>query len=218
MVARPKEKSMLKLYARPGSGSAAIEAILAECNAPHTVIDVPRDADGSTPASLFRLNPRGEIPILVLDDDSVMTESAAMVVYLADLYPAAGLAPGNTSPLRPRYLKWLLYLAVNVYGGDLRMYYPERYSTVATHAKGIKAKAISDMERDFDVLALDLGRGPYILGEVFSAVDLYAAMLVSWANDVPALFARHPNIKAHYDLVAARPQVAKIWARNNMPA
>jgi glutathione S-transferase len=216
MSLRPKEKLMFKLYARAGAGSAAIEAILAECGAAFTVIDVPKEADGSAPASLLRLNPRGEVPTLALPDDSIMTESAAIAIYLADLYPQAGLAPSLNSALRPRYLRWIMYFATSVYAADLRMYYPDRYSTKATHAAGIKAKAISDMELDFDIFALDLGRGPFVLGETFSAADIYIAMLVSWAPDMDALFARHPNIKTHHELVAARPLVAAAWERNGM--
>ena len=209
---------MFKLHARLGSGSAAIEAILAECGAPFTVVDVPKEADGSAPASLLRLNPRGEVPTLILPDDNVMTESAAMVIYLADLYPQQSLAPAITAPNRARYLRWILYFATAVYTADLRMYYPERYSVDVGAATGIKAKAIADMDIDFDIFALELGRGPFVLGETFSAADIYIAMLASWVADMDVLFARHPNIKAHYDLVAARPHVAAAWARNNLPA
>ena len=84
-------------------------------------------------------------------------------------------------------------------------------------ADAIKAKAIEDMERDYDIFAEALGEGPFILGPSMSAVDIYAAMLLSWAPDVSQLFARHGNIKRLYDLVAARPLIAKVWARNEMP-
>ena len=97
------------------------------------------------------------------------------------------------------------------------MYYPERYSTDAGHADAIKQKAIIDLARDFKVFARDMGRGPFILGAQMCAADIYAAMLLSWAPDVAQLFARHGNIKKLYDLVAARPKIAKVWARNEMP-
>ena len=208
---------MFKLYARPGAGSVAVEALLAECGAAFEIIDVLREPDGTVPRSFQQISPRAEVPTLLLSDNSIMTESAAMMIYLADLYPAAGLAPSVTSPLRACYLRWMLYFATGVYAADLRMYYPARHSTDAAHAVDIKAKAIQDMERDFDIFAKELGKGPYILGQKMSAVDIYAAMLISWAPDVPQLFARHSNIKRLYDLVAARPLIAKVWARNEMP-
>ena len=208
---------MFKLYARPGAGSAAVEALLAECGIAFEIIDVLRGPDGTVPQSYQQINPRAEVPTLVLSDNSIMTESAAMMIYLADLHPAEGLAPSITSPLRARYLRWMLYFATAVYMADLRMYHPARHSTDVAHAAGIKAKAIEDMGRDFDIFAKELGEGPYILGKRMSAVDIYAAMLISWAPDVLQLFALHANIKRLYDLVAARPLIAKVWARNEMP-
>lgn len=207
---------MFKLYARKGAGSAAIEAMLALCGAPYVVEDVPRLADGSIPPSFYRINPRGEVPVLILPDDSTMTESAAMLIYLGDQFPAAGLAPPLASPPRPRYLRWMLFLATTVYLSDLRMYYPANYTTDPAAAPGIKAKAIAAMVRELAILADAIGRGPFILGETMSAVDIYAAMLASWAPDVPALYASHPNIKVLCERVAAVPAVAQAWARNGM--
>lgn len=208
---------MFTLYARPGSGSVAVEALLAEIGAEYRIEDLHKLDDGSLPASVFKVNPRGEIPALRLSDDSVMTESAAMMIYLADLFPAAELAPSPTSPQRAEYLRWMLYFASSVYMADLRFFYPVRYSTDPSHAVSIKAKAAEHMARDFAIFAEALGQGPYILGNTFSAVDIYAAMLVSWAPDLNALFTRHPNIKTNYHLVAQRPKIAPVWARNEMP-
>ena len=81
---------MFKLYARPGAGSAAVEALLAECGIAFEIIDVLRGPDGTVPQSYQQINPRAEVPTLVLSDNSIMTESAAMMIYLADLHPAAG--------------------------------------------------------------------------------------------------------------------------------
>lgn len=208
---------MFILYARPGSGSAAVEALLAEIGAKYRVEDLLRMDDGSLPASAFKVNPRGEVPALRLPDDNVMTESAAMMIYLADLHSDAGLAPSLTSLLRPEYLRWMLYFASAVYMADLRFYYPTRYSIDPNHAAAIKTKAVEHMDRDFAIFSESLGDKTFILGDTFSAVDIYAAMLVSWAPDVDALFARHPNIKTHYWAVARRPKIAPVWLRNNMP-
>ena len=210
------EGIVFKLFARPGAGSMAIEAMLAECGAAHTVEDVLRQANGSIPADFHRINPRGEVPTLILPDDTMMTESAAMMIYLGDRFPEAGLAPAPASPERARYLRWMIYLATTVYMSDLRMYYPARYSTDPSHAAAIKEKAIADMATDFEGLSEGIGQGPFILGSEFSAVDIYAAMLASWASDVKALFAKHPNIGTLYTLVAARPRIATVWARNGL--
>ena len=208
---------MFTLYARPGSGSVSVEALLAEIGVEYRVEDVLRTDDGTPPASLLIVNPRGEIPALRLLDDSVMTESAAIMIYLADLYPTSGLAPTVGDAQRAQYLRWMLYFASAVYMADLRYFYPERYSVDTSHASSIKAKAFEHMDRDFAIFAEDLGTKKFILGDQFSAVDIYAAMLVGWAPDIEALFARHPNIKLHYAAVVTRTKIAPIWSRNQMP-
>jgi glutathione S-transferase len=208
---------MYKLYARAGAGSAAIEALLAVLNAPHEIIDVPKDGDGRSPDWFSAINPRAEVPTMQLPHGNIMTESAAMMIYLADAFPEAGLAPADKTPERAQYLRWMIYLAATPYNSDLRMYYPHRYSTLSSHADGIKARAISDLARDFDVLAGGIGDGPFMLGSKMSALDIYAAMLVSWSDDVSAQFARQPKLKRLYDAVAAVPAIRKVWDKNQMP-
>ena len=102
---------MYTLYARVGSGSAVVEAVLAGCGIAFDLVDVPRS--GPAYESFLRLNPNGKVPALLLPDHSFMTESAAMVIYLADLYSEAGLAPAINSPSRAQYLRWLLYFATD---------------------------------------------------------------------------------------------------------
>lgn len=207
---------MYTLYGFKAGGSAAVEALLAELGLPHTVIDVERNADKSFPDWFLQLNPAAQIPVLRLPDDSVMTESAAMMIYLADLVPAKALAPTAANPGRSQFLRWMLFLATALYETDLRMYYPDRYSADKAASAAIMAKAAMDMDRHFGVVSKVLGNGPYLLGPQFSAADIYLAMLLTWAADVPALFGRHPNLKALHDAVKARPAIAPVWTRNAM--
>ena len=139
-----------------------------------------------------------------------------MMIYLADCYPAAGLAPSQASAARAQYLRWMVYLAAAPYATDLRMYYPQRYSTNPGHAESIKQKAIIDLNRDFDVLASRMGEGPFVLGEKLSAVDLYAAMLLSWSDDVGGLFKRQPKLARLFGAVAAEPVVKQVWQRHGI--
>lgn len=207
---------MYKLYARKGAGSLAVEAMLALCGAPHHIEDLPRAADGSFPEFFRRLNPRAEVPTLMLPDGSIMTESAAIMILLGDVFPEAGLAPLVTSPQRPRYLRWMVYLATTVYMSDLRFYYPARYTTDPSAAAGIKAQAGEGMAKELAVYAEALGQGPFLLGPEICAVDIYATMLVSWAPDMEALFAANPNLGAMYEKVIAHPVISAVWKRNEI--
>jgi glutathione S-transferase len=205
------------LYGRPGSGSGACEAILALTGLPHELIDLERWTPGGAPADFLAINPLGQIPALILPDGSVMTESAAICLFLADIAPNAGLAPLSSHPLRARYLRWMVYLAANNYMTALRFYYPDRHTTAPDGAHGVKAAAIQRADVEWTVLAGAIGKGPYFLGGEMSAADIYAAMLMSWDLDVPALFSAHPQLKTLYAAVARHPQIAPVWRRHGMP-
>ena len=91
---------MYTLYCRNTAGSMAPEALLAACGAKYQVIVLEREAGGSFGEFFHKINPKAEVPTLVLPDDNIMTESAAMMIYLADLHPEAGLAPPAGAPGR----------------------------------------------------------------------------------------------------------------------
>jgi glutathione S-transferase len=204
---------MYTLYARNGAGSLAVEALLAACGADYKVIVLNRKPDGSFEDFFLAINPKAEVPTLVLPDGSVMTESAAMMIHICEQYPAAGLAPAPGAPGRAQFLRWQVYLAAALYGSDLRLFYPHRFTTDAAGAEGVKARAAETMMQEFAIYADALGEGPFMLGRL-SAVDIYAAMLCSWAPDVGELFATYPNLKRMYDAVVANEAVQKVWARN----
>jgi glutathione S-transferase len=206
---------MYTLYCRPGAGSVAVEALLKLCGATYKTIDLERSAEGLLPEFFHRINPKAEVPTLQLPDDSIMTESAAMMIHLADLHPAAGLAPAVTATERAAYLRWMIYLATALYNSDLRLFYPQRFTTTASECDGIKAKAEAMMSREFEIYAEALRPGPFMFGRM-TALDIYAAMLVNWAPDISTLFKKHPNLKAMYEAVTKVPAINSVWARNGM--
>ena len=91
---------MYRLYGRPGTGSVAIEAILETAGVPYEVDIVERSSDGEMPEKLIGLSPLGQVPVLVLPDGTIMTESAAIALYLADKHHEADLAPPPASAER----------------------------------------------------------------------------------------------------------------------
>lgn len=205
---------MFTLYCRDNAGSMAPEALLAACGAEYRVIVLERKPDGSFHDFFHKINPKAEVPTLVLPDDSVMTESAAMMIHIADQFPEAGFAPAQGSPARAQFLRWQVYLATTLYMSDLRLFYPERYTADAGGAGAVKARAVETMAREFAIYADALGDNPFILGNRMSAPDIYAAMLCTWAPDMKALFASHPNIGRMYDGVLAHPKIKAVWERN----
>jgi glutathione S-transferase len=209
---------MHKLYARPGSGSFVVEAIFAEAGAPYEIKDVERLPGRIPPDYLLKLNPLGQVPTLILPSGEVMTESAAIAIYLCDIYPGTGLAPAPDSPQRPVYLKWLLYMATTIYMSDLRAIYCERYTDDPNGAEAVKASALKQRNRQWDILEAELGDKPYLLGGRFSVLDIYAVMLAAWNKDSREFLEKRPKLRALYERVRARPKLGPVFQRNGMEA
>ena len=113
----------LRLYWRPGSAAMAPHAALAEIGVAYELVRVERDEAQSDPGYLA-LNPLGVVPTLV-DGDVVLNESAAILLYLADRFPEARLAP----PERAQFYRWLVFMTNTLQTGFLRYFYPERYGS-----------------------------------------------------------------------------------------
>ena len=204
------------LIGRPGTGSGVCEAVLALSGLPYTVKDIDKLPDGSAPAELLAINPLGQVPVLVLPDGSTMTESAAIVMHLADLAPDRSLAPKIGDPDRAAYLRLMVFMSANNYMTDLRYFYSDRFSSDAGHADGIKAKAIEDQARHWRILEDAVNTHGHLVGNALSAADIYLAMLVSWVDD-PSVFAElYPRLAAIVARVGQNPVIEKVWRRHGI--
>jgi glutathione S-transferase len=208
---------MYRIYGRRGTASFIVEAVLAEAGEPYEVIDVPRVGQGPPPPGFLELSPLYQVPVLAMPSGEVMTESAAIAIHLADAYPQAGLAPPVGSPARIAYLRWMLFMATQIYTTNLRVYYPDRYTTAPGGGAQVKQAALRRLAQEWQVLAQALGARSFLAGDSLTVADLYAAMLATWNLDVPAFFAAHPNIKGLCERVASRPRIAPIWERHSEP-
>jgi glutathione S-transferase len=205
------------LYGRLGSGSSACEAMLALTGLPHEIVDFERWEKGAPPAELLAANPLGQVPALILPNGRVMTESAAITLFLADLAPQAHLAPAPTDMGRARYLRWMVYLAANSYMTALRFYYPERYTTSVEGIESVRQSAIKRDAAEWEVLAGAIEEGPFILGGTICAADIYAAMLLSWQLDIAETFRAFPGLRRLYAAVVANSVIASVWKKHDMP-
>jgi glutathione S-transferase len=202
---------MYKLYWARESGAMAPQALLEEIGAEYEKIVIDLERKEHRSGDFLTVNPMGQVPALVLPDGTLMTETAAMLVQIADRHPGAKLAPPAGSAERARFSRWLFFLASNVYPTYLRVYYSERCSTDPGAAEGIKARAEADLDSQFEILDAALDPGPYLLGEGFSAVDIMLWMLIQWHPDPERLFERAPRVEQLAELVQARPAIARTW-------
>jgi glutathione S-transferase len=199
--------SSYRLYARQGAGSLAPQMLLEEIGAAYELVWVSK-----APAeieALRRISPAAKIPVLVLADGTVVSESAAILIHLTNAHPAAALAPVAGSSAHARFLQWMVFLSANAYEAALRFYYPERYSAAGEAAAAqIKTQALADWTSHLENVHAALS--PYVLGAKLSAADHYLYMLASWYPlDDPALASRLPKLRQHAELVRRRPATRK---------
>ncbi len=194
-----------RLYNRDGSGGFVVEAALALAETPFELILL--DSVPSTPLdpSFRDINPRGQVPVLILPDGSMMTESAAILIHLSHIFPDKKLAPPVGTADHGQFLRWLIFLSVNIYEGELHRGYPDRYGTA-----GVVEAATERMHENFAILEARLEGRDFLLGDEMSLADVYLAMLTSWLG-AGSPFARCVDLTHR---VARHPVIAPIWQRN----
>ena len=138
---------MYKLYWAKMSGAIAPQALFEEIGAKYEKIVLDLDSEENRDPEFLAINPMGQIPALVLPDGTLMTESAAMILQICDRHPEAKLAPPAGSPESAHFQRWLFFMAANLYTTDLRLYYPDRFTTDPAGVDGVKEAGRSDMER-----------------------------------------------------------------------
>ena len=190
------------LFWRPGSSAVAPHAALAEIGVGYELVLLEREEAQSDPA--YRaLNPLGVVPTLVEQETGlVLTESAAILLYLADRYPEASLAPAE----RADYYRWLVFLTNTVQTTMLRISYPERYGA----ADSVRAAATRDAHEVYDVVARALDGREWIAADHRTGADLFLFMVTRWGRRIePAAWDR-PNLRAHFLRTLALPGVRRM--------
>lgn len=199
---------MYTLYGRKGSGNVCVQVMLEEAGAPYAMVWVE---DVKSPAFL-QINPNGKVPALQLPGGQIMYESAAMLAFLAEALPAAGMTPKTGTAERALMLQWLMLLSSGTYESILRYFYSERYGEAAS----VKARAGEEIDRLYGVMEAALAEnGPYLCGKQISAADVYLTMLASWYEpDTTALGKKFPGILAIHNAIVARPSWKTAQAAN----
>lgn len=205
---------MLTLYGSQGSGSAAVEAALVLLDRPFRAVRASTWEGDSAQAELRAVNPLGQIPTLVLDDGSVMTESAAILAHLGLEHPASGLLP-EAPAARAQALRGLVYIAANVYAAIGIIDYPERWLADADEAgrESLRRGARAQLHQHWTVFADQFGT---VLagGARPSALDLLASVVSRWSGARAHLGKARPDCLARLQSIDTHPAVAAVFARH----
>jgi GST-like protein len=207
--------SLFVLYGNPGWGSAIVEAQLEWHGLPfefRLAGDVFSDAEARE--ALGRLNPLAQMPTLVLEDGAVMTESAAITLWLADLTGSDDLVPKPDAPERAAFLRWLVFIVANIYPTYTYADDPARFVDVESAREGFAAKVHAYACRLYAILdAAAASRDSFLPGR-FSALDIYIAVMTRWRPRAAWFSANTPKLWAIAERTHDNEKLKRVWARN----
>jgi GST-like protein len=205
---------MYKLFSRPGWGSVLVEAQLGWYGLAYETEDVA-DLFKSAEArqKLSPVNPLAQVPTLVLPSGQVMTESAAITLYLADVTGSSDLVPAAGAAGRSAFLRWLVFTVANIYPTFTYADDPGRFVPGEAAQKGFRANVDEYAQRLWRQLEAAAGQ-PWFLGERFSALDIYVAAMTRWRPRRAWFATACPRLHAIAVRAEAEPRLAAIWQRN----
>ena len=205
---------MYTLIGAPGWGSAIAEALLDLSGLPYQVEDIDPKKPTTESKRLTALNPLAQVPTLLLPDGTVMSESAAIALHVADRAPAAALVPPPGDPARDAFLRWLIFIVANVYPMYMVGDFPERF--VSGEAAGKELRASTDAYRDksWRIVEAAIAPSPWFLGTRFSALDIFAKVMTHWRPRRDWFRDNCPKLMSVAFAADKEPRLAKVWQRN----
>lgn len=192
----------MKLYGLGPTRSLRVEWALNELDADFEFVSVDLLAGEGQRPEFLRLNPAGKIPVLV-DGDLVLTESVAIVMYLAEKYPGAGLIPGDLKERAQAY-RWSMFAATEL---EQPLWRIAKQTVLYPEDRRLPDDIVLAKE-DFRVMAAVLERHmegrEFIVGDKMSIADCVTAFVLDW-GDEEQLLDGSPNLRAYLDRMYARP-------------
>ncbi len=192
----------MKLYYLPGACSLASHIALREAGASFD-LDKLDNATKKTEAGVdfLAINPKGYVPVLALNDNEVLTEGAAILQYIADQHPDAGLAPAGGTLARARVNEYLNYIS-----SELHKAFGPLFNPASSDDEKTAAKANVTRKLDYVEKLLSDGR-PYLMGDAFSVADIYLFVVANWTGPTGIGLDSWPNIAAFQQRIAGREAV-----------
>lgn len=205
----------LTLYYSPKACSLASHIALEESGLPYGVVSVDIRAGENAKESYLRVNPSGAVPALC-SGDTVITESHAILTYIADLVPETTLIPRPGTHARARAHEWMNWISSNVHVTYRSIFKPQTYAGDDTHASAaVREHAKKKLWKILTEVEARLGNSPYALGSEFSVADAYLFVFYLWSFDerIETELPSRPRYAAHAARVWSRPAVRKVVAR-----
>ncbi|AVQ81002.1 MULTISPECIES: glutathione S-transferase family protein [Variovorax] len=201
------------LYGAPGSGATPIHAALTLIGAQVDTVDVAAWEGEAERERVSGVNPMRQVPALVLPSGEVMTESAAILIWLGDRYPEAGLCPAPDSPLRARYLRWMVYLPAAIYSLFWVRDDPPRLVPDPAGQPAMLDRSAERIAHCWHLMDTQIDEpAPYLLGDRLGMLDLYVTVMSRWTPRRARFYREAPRMAPVVKRVDADPRLAGFWA------
>jgi GST-like protein len=195
------------VHGEKGFGNVAVEAALTLIGAPYRVVATGAVWPERPPATVT-----GQAPVLELPSGEIMTESAAILIWLADAHPGARLAPPVDSPLRPAFLRWMAFVSSSIYALYWVRDRPGRVVDGEAARAQVKARLMDRIVHNWALMERSISPGAYLLGDDLTVLDVYVTVVARWTPRA----ALHENIAPGIGEVVRRvetdPRLAALWA------
>lgn len=191
----------MKLYFSPGACSLSPHIALQESGLSYEIEQVNlKDKVTKGGADFKKINPKGYVPTLQLDDGTVLTEGPAIVQYIADKKADAKLAPPAGTAERYRLQEWLNFISTEIHKGMSPLFNPKT-------PDAYKEMVNETLAKRFDFLSKALDTGPFLMGNQFTVADGYLFTVLNWTGHLKIELGKWPVLKAYHERVGGRPAV-----------
>ncbi|MBR1145774.1 glutathione S-transferase family protein [Bradyrhizobium sp. AUGA SZCCT0431] len=209
---------MMRLHYYPGFISLAVHILIEEIGLEYELSFVNLHKGPSKNPSYLALHPDGLVPVLE-NDGLVLYESTAIILHLLELKEGATFIPEPGSALRPQFYKWLMWLSATLHA-DLSLYlHPNKTAASVEAQSEVRDAAERRVNAHFDRVEEELARhrGPWFLGDTYSAVDAYLFTLARWSRGMPRSAASRPQLGAYLQRMIGRPAMQRAHAQEHLP-
>lgn len=197
----------MKLYFAPDTCSFSPHIVLQELGLSYDLARVNNRTKRTSEGSDFlTVNPKGYVAALQLDSGEILTEGPALVQYLADLKPDAGLAPANGTLARVRIQEWLNFISSEIHGGSSPLFNKDL-------PVGVQNIFKTRLYQRFDLLGTTLANHAYLMGDRFTIADAYLFTVLNWMSVFGIDLGRWPSIIEYIQRISTRPSVVAARAR-----
>jgi glutathione S-transferase len=208
---------MLTLYYAPGTCALASHIALEQAGADYLAQRLDFGNQQQRSAEYLRINPKGRVPALVTEQ-GIITETPAILQYVAQRHPQAKLAPLDDPYEMARMNAFNSYLCSTVHVAHAHGRRGYRWSDDKSAMATMTAKVPQNMAECFELIEREYFVGPWVFGERYSVSDPYLFTLASWLAGDSVDIARFPKVAAHSERMRADPAVGRVLAAHKSPA